>query len=410
MKAIYSPAFESRLYWLGKVVNWRSGMAIAALSVLAACGSSSMTTVPPQPAQIIAQPTNQSTRVGQTATFRVAARGTAPLSYQWSRNGVAITGATSPSYTTPAAVPSDAGAIFGVTVTNSIASVKSNGAALSVGARAPQAGDLRFQQVAAPSTNSGLKAGGVHSDVFAGLGQFFGNHIGTPLTTGVGTCGPGVGNPLTCIWFFSTFSLPAGVSGLTTNYQGFNANVFPVDSQLHSLVDGHNVFTSLDLELSNNAYAASWIESASVGGFQYFQQTAASDQFQAVASQLGEQSRVITAVSFDASGNVYFINYGWLSDERTLYEVQVSTASAGSLSTEATNLANAGYIITALGGNSTTGFLLVGTRVQGDTLARPLMVVTPKIGPDLNQLFQSGDAIVGLILNADFSSTYIGEQ
>jgi hypothetical protein len=253
-------------------------------------------------------------------------------------------------------------------------------------------------------------AGGIHSDVFAGLGQFFGNAIGTPLTMGTGNCSPGTGNPLNCFWSFSTFPLPSGVSGLTTNYQSFNSSVFPVDSKLASLVDGHNIFTSLDLELSNDAYAASWIESASVDGFQYFQQIIAPDQFQAVASQLGQESRVITAVSFDASGDVYFVNYGWSSDQTTLYEVKVSTATPDTVGIEATNLANAGYIITAMGGNSTTGFLLLGTRVQGDTLARPVMVVTPKTGPDLDTLFQSGDAIVGLIINADFSYTYIGEQ
>ena len=220
----------------------------------------------------------------------------------------------------------------------------------------------------------------------------------------------GVGNPLNCIWFFSSFALPTGVSGLTTNYQGFNSSDFPLDPQLRSLGDGHSVITSLDLELSNNAYATSWIESANAGGFQYFQQTVAPDQFQAVASQLGEQSRVITAVSFDESGDVYFANYGWLSDQTTTYEVKVSAATLDTVGMESTNLANAGYIITALGGNPTTGFLLVGTRVQGDSLARPVLVVSPKSGSDLDQLMKSGDAIVGLILNADFSYTYIGEQ
>jgi len=410
MKAIHFLAGNSHSYNLRKLFNCRVGIVLATLSILTACGSSNMTTVSPEAPQIMAQPANQSTRVGQTATFTVTALGTAPLKYQWSRNGAAITGATNGSYTTPVAGATDNGAVFAVAVTNSIGSVNSNNASLKVGARAPQTGDLRFQQVAAASTATGLKGGGVHSDVFAGLGQFFGNQIGTPLTVGAATCGPGVGNPLNCMWFFTTFSLPSAAPGLKINYQGFNSDVFPLDSELRSLVDGHKVFTSLDLQLSNKAYAASWVESASVGGFQYFQQAVAPDQFQAVATQLGQQSRVITAVSFDMSGNVYFVNYGWLSDETTIYDAKVSTATADTLGVEATNLANAGYIITALGRNSTSDFLLVGTRVQGDNLARPVMVVTPKIGPDLDHLFQSGDAIVGLILNSDFSYTYIGEQ
>jgi len=39
---------------------------------------------------------------GQTASFSVAATGTAPLSYQWQKNGANIAGATSAGYTTPA--------------------------------------------------------------------------------------------------------------------------------------------------------------------------------------------------------------------------------------------------------------------------------------------------------------------
>ena len=359
--------------------------------------------------QIIGQPSSQRTRVGQSATFTVMARGTS-IRYQWSKNGVAIPSATAASYNTPIAVAEDDGESFSVTIANALGSATSNDAILKVGARAPQPTDLRFQQVAAPSTAAGLKAGGIHSNVDGGLRQGFGNAIGTPLTMGAGVCGPGSGNPLNCFWFFSTFPLPAGVSGLTTNYGSFNSDLFPVDSQLFSLVNGRNVFTSLDLELNDKTYAASWIESASTVGFQYFQQTVSPGQFQAVASQLGQQSRVITAVSFDTSGDVYFINYGWASDVTTPYEVKIATATAGTVGSAAMNLANAGYIITALGGNSTNGFLLVGTRVQRDSLARPVMVVTHNSGTDLDPLFQSGDAIVGLIINADFSNTYIGEQ
>jgi len=43
---------------------------------------------------ISTQPTNQTVTSGQTATFSVAAAGTAPLAYQWKKNSVAISGAT----------------------------------------------------------------------------------------------------------------------------------------------------------------------------------------------------------------------------------------------------------------------------------------------------------------------------
>ncbi len=61
-------------------------------------------TVNPAPVapSITTQPASQTVTAGQTATFSVTATGTAPLSYQWQKNGAAISGATSSSYTTPA--------------------------------------------------------------------------------------------------------------------------------------------------------------------------------------------------------------------------------------------------------------------------------------------------------------------
>ena len=81
---------------------------------------------------ITTQPMNQTVTVGQMATFSVLAAGTTPLSYQWQKNGVNISGATSASYTTPATIIADNGALYKVTVSNSAGSVTSNSAALTV--------------------------------------------------------------------------------------------------------------------------------------------------------------------------------------------------------------------------------------------------------------------------------------
>ena len=83
---------------------------------------------------ITAQPTSHSVTAGQAATFDVAAIGSGTLTYQWKRNGTAISGATSSAYTTPAATVSDNGAQFTVTVTNASSSVTSNPASLTVNA------------------------------------------------------------------------------------------------------------------------------------------------------------------------------------------------------------------------------------------------------------------------------------
>src|SRR5213078_3117558 len=85
---------------------------------------------------ITTQPVSQTVTAGQTATFTVVAAGTAPLSYQWQKNGANISGATSASYVTPATTSSDSGATFDVVVSNSAGTVTSNTATLTVNAAA----------------------------------------------------------------------------------------------------------------------------------------------------------------------------------------------------------------------------------------------------------------------------------
>src|SRR5256712_5659116 len=84
------------------------------------------------PPSITTQPVSQTVTVGQTASFSVAAMGTAPLAYQWNKNGTAIGGATSASYTTPATTSTDIGAQFTVTVSNPVGTVTSTAATLTV--------------------------------------------------------------------------------------------------------------------------------------------------------------------------------------------------------------------------------------------------------------------------------------
>lgn len=81
---------------------------------------------------ITAQPANQTVSAGQVASFTVVATGTAPLTYQWEKNGASIGGATSASYTTPATTTSDSGATFGVVVSNTAGAVVSASATLTV--------------------------------------------------------------------------------------------------------------------------------------------------------------------------------------------------------------------------------------------------------------------------------------
>ena len=81
---------------------------------------------------ITSQPASQSITVGHSATFKVVAAGTAPLSYQWLKKGANISGATSSSYTTPAVTTADNGSTFQVKIKNSLGLVTSTTATLTV--------------------------------------------------------------------------------------------------------------------------------------------------------------------------------------------------------------------------------------------------------------------------------------
>ena len=81
---------------------------------------------------ITMQPVRQAVTAGQTATFTVIAAGTAPLNYQWQKNGTAIPGATSSTYMSSATTASDDGTSISVVVSNSAGSAISSPAVLSV--------------------------------------------------------------------------------------------------------------------------------------------------------------------------------------------------------------------------------------------------------------------------------------
>jgi hypothetical protein len=80
---------------------------------------------------ITMQPTNQAVFAGSNATFSVTASGTSPLSYQWSLNTTNIVGATNATLTLTNVQFSQAGS-YAVTITNTVGSVQSSNATLTV--------------------------------------------------------------------------------------------------------------------------------------------------------------------------------------------------------------------------------------------------------------------------------------
>lgn len=83
------------------------------------------------PPAITVQPAAQSVANGSGVTFSVTATGSAPLAYQWKKDGAAISGATAATYSISSVAPSDA-ANYTVTVSNGGGSVTSNPATLNV--------------------------------------------------------------------------------------------------------------------------------------------------------------------------------------------------------------------------------------------------------------------------------------
>jgi len=428
-------------------LNVRSSFVLILLGCIAGvttgCGSGSGGAASVPTAAVVApvitvQPVGQSVPMGLSATYSVTAAGSS-VQYQWAKNGAAIVGATTNSYTTPATASSDNGANFTVSVSNSAGMAVSSTASLAVTARAPMVGDLRFQQVDAPATVSGWGNAGVGiSTALPGRGAaYYSPSVGTPLYVGsAGNCGtPPIQNGVGCNWFYSEQPLapPSASAAVTAGYAADFYDNFQSDLQSPAstllafgngpaAVSSSSVITSLDLEPASDLFAVSWVQAGEFSATQSLIQPTQSSPFsmeqnsvvpadlQAAATQEGAASRVITAISVDGSTVTYFA-YGWQGDTATIYEAQVATASTAQAPATAASLAAQGYIITAIGQADSSGNLyLVGTRVQGDTMARPFMAVPGGVAE--NQLMQQGYAIVGIIFDSTQTDPYtvLGER
>ena len=154
----------------------------AIIFCVGACGGGSSTTgsgVNPGSVTITTQPANQTVALGQTATFSVVATGTAPLVYQWQKNGAAISGATAASYTTPVTTAADNGAQFVVVVSNAMGSVTSSAATLTIGTAAAGASNADVvtyhydtMRSGANTSETTLAPANVNSTKFGLLGSF----------------------------------------------------------------------------------------------------------------------------------------------------------------------------------------------------------------------------------------------
>lgn len=178
-------------------------------------------------------------------------------------------------------------------------------------------------------------------------------------------------SPHTDIWDFTAFVLPEGYP--QQDFTGTGGNLSSLGSDIAGLTT-NKVVTFLDIDSVNQAYGMTWASTSLNIHFTAVQGTVATTGMQAAASAAGEQGQVITALSFFA-GQIYYVAYGLDVAPSSQFDVQVAPATLDSLGSTATALASAGYLITAAGGNYTDGFLLIGTKLQGDSTARPISLV-----------------------------------
>jgi len=81
---------------------------------------------------ITENPTDQTVSVGGAATFSVTAIGTAPLTYQWKKDGSDISGANSSSYTTPSLSLDDDNSTYSCYISNGDGNATSSSAKVTV--------------------------------------------------------------------------------------------------------------------------------------------------------------------------------------------------------------------------------------------------------------------------------------
>ena len=263
----------------------------------------------------------------------------------------------------------------------------------------PVAGDLRFQGLGAFKSSSiyedtNINGGGPSG---AGASRSFQGYSGTPFEIGEGVCNEKGGG---CSWFFSIH----GPGSLTTTpiYSVADYKAWP--ASIESAFAAGHVITALDIETSYALYAIGEITPDSKrGGYVGSLSAAPAAQLQSVVQQITNTGQVVTAIAATDASNFSFASFSWAGDTSSKYEATATVCELDKLQMCAQQIASAGYIITAIGGNRASGIALVGTRLVGQAIARPLLIFdrSHSLGYDP---FQQGYVTVGYILNLNPST------
>ena len=228
--------------------------------------------------------------------------------------------------------------------------------------------DLRFKGVGTLADSVEL----AHSNLFVGTSSALTLHFsaaaGTPLQLGGNT----LCSAAECDWFVDAFALPGNVVPVGAAYAGnILANLaYALDT--NAVTD--TVITSMDIRATAGVYGISEAFTPQAGGYHLVERVVSATDLPAAIATEGARKRVVTALSFD-SGQVRYLSYAWDHDTTTSgYDTQVVEAAQRDVPSAAQALGANGFVVTAVGGNEADGFILVGTRVHGDTRARNVLV------------------------------------
>jgi hypothetical protein len=201
------------------------------------------TTVETNAPLVISQPANETVQVGQTATFSVTATGSAPLTYQWYKNGTVIPVATSSTYTTPATVIGDNNSQFTIAVTNPVGSAQSNPAILTVINTIPLASSLACNSSTPPYNSSASLvptfSGGTAVIGSTGVGS---SDITLSAISGSSYSTPQVTSPKT--YTLSVTGTGGAVASTTCTVLPTNVTISPISPANSTIAPGNQTFTA----------------------------------------------------------------------------------------------------------------------------------------------------------------------
>ncbi len=366
-------------------------------------GGGSVTKLPPSVAPTITtQPVSQTMLMGRTATFSVAASGTAPLLYQWYRNGSAVRNGNAASIVTPEVTAADNNTTYFVTVSNAAGSITSSKVTLLTGPRAPMLGDLRYLQWEQVPLESeiGNQYGTGFGSVLDG-GALTGSGL-LPFPLSIGSYAPYAGYTpvgLSCYWTAQLTGIAPGTLVVPLMDIYTFGTVIPAlgetyEQYLQSIAMAKGVIISMDYHPACQQIGVLQISTSQSTEPDFDQRMELVDpaSLQSQVAADGAASRIVSAVTFDRlTGKFVLLSYGWQGDTSTAYEAQTFIAQPANVLADAEQLANQGYFISAVGGDDTGGFALIGMRVAGDTIPRPWQAGYTPAGAYNNQILTNGN-------------------